>query len=63
MMTSAHKIGDAVTLNFGKGGTLTGCTIFAVRFTAGKVWYDVAVETGEKQTVIENVDSAMVPVA
>ena len=59
-MEARFKIGEPVTLNFFKAGTVEACTIFAVRFTDDKVRYDVLVNTGEGQTLIENVDSAMV---
>lgn len=64
---SRYEIGEKVTLDFGDDRIVKNCKIDAVRFTEGKVRYDLAVplwstKEGEEQryTYIENVDSVCV---
>ena len=65
---SRFQIGEGVFLNFWETGTIKWCKVDAVRFTEGKVRYDIAVPLkkslaeGEEQqyTCIENVDSVFV---
>ncbi len=66
---SRFEIGEKVTLDFWLSGKIKGCTVDAVRFTEGKVRYDILVpikETSEPEeqpsylTLIENVDSVCV---
>ena len=52
------KIGEAVRLNFIRAGILLGCEVCAVRFTVGKVWYDIKIWIDDdNSTTIQNVDS------
>ena len=60
VMESKYNIGDIVSLNFFAAGRLRNCKVLAVQFTQSAVSYDVLVNTGEGDTVIRDVDSAMV---
>lgn len=67
VLPSAFQPGDQVILDFGVAGIITGCEIFAVRFTdIGKVRYDVyipvvnGIEDEGYTTLIDSVDSCLV---
>lgn len=64
---SRFELNENVSLVFGHNLVIENCKIDAIRFTEGKVHYDLAVplypsdnEQEQKYTYIENVDSVCV---
>ena len=67
-VSSRHKIGDVVVLNFFTCGILSTCTISGIKYTDyGKVLYDVSLrpfsneeENKDIVTVLKDIDSYFV---
>ncbi|WP_374440532.1 hypothetical protein [Epilithonimonas sp.] len=61
-LPSAHQIGAIVDVDFQNSKYLKECQVSAVKFTEGKVFYDIKVPVGSINdfAILENVDSKCV---
>lgn len=60
-LTSNHKIGDKVTLDFYDAGKLNNCIISEVHFNESDVSYDIEITIkDDMKTIIKSVDTEFV---
>ena len=57
-MQSDKQLNDAVVVNLGEDGLIRNCRICGIKFSEGKVRYDIWVETS--RLLLENIDSYFV---
>lgn len=58
---SRYAIGEEVDLDFANSKYIRGVLVYAIKFTPGKVWYDIQIPYGfEEATIIKDIDSIIV---